>query len=263
MATQAPLPMGAPKTRKSTPSNPSPAAPAFVTQAPLSAGGIGGALALIEKTSPGTDFTSPLSGNVGSFVLELAAQLQPLDEVLAKYDVDQALFQKLLKNRVFREMVVEAERSFKALTNTAERIRIKAQLLIELGLDELYSIIVDHRAMASARVQAFTAIRALTGLEKPEAIAPAQKFNLTISLPHPVGGPEVINVTGSTIDPDPEEEDDELPAEEDVEEEQESPPIGDPPSDAPVTSVRAVFAEKMASLGVGVSTPIQIVGNAP
>lgn len=145
---------------------------------------------------------SLLGPAVGHFALEVAARLEPIARVLARYGLTGDQYRALLKQEPFREAVREASVRFASLGGTGERIKLKTQLLIELSLDEMWSIIGDSRQSASARVAAFSAIKSLTGLEKPEAAPAAQKFQLTIALPPNMGAKssydDVPGMTGAT-----------------------------------------------------------------
>jgi hypothetical protein len=85
-------------------------------------------------------------------------------------------------------MVHEAEATFKSITNVGDRIKLKSQLATELLLDHMFSIAADGLAQPNARVQAFAAIRSMTGLEKPETPIARQKFSLTVNVPKPASG---------------------------------------------------------------------------
>jgi hypothetical protein len=123
-----------------------------------------------------------LAPDVGGLAMEVAARLQPLGEIIKKYGLSKSEFQELMKQPVFRDAVVEARSAFKSTANTPERIRIKAQLLTEAGLEEMYLILQNPNQPAAARVSAFGAIKTLTGLEKPDAPMHRQKFSLTINV---------------------------------------------------------------------------------
>lgn len=147
----------------------------------------------------GPDFTSPLSNDIGAFVMEVAAGLQPINDILQKYKVTNQQLAILMKNDGFKQMIREAQTQFNSLSNTGDRIRIKSQLLVEMMLDDLYMIMADQRVMASARVQAFTAVRSLTGLEKPEQAQPRQQFRLIINLPTGSSSERLSSLSGCAL----------------------------------------------------------------
>ena len=214
----------------------------------------------------GPDFVNPLSNNIGAFVMELAAKLQPVEDILKKYKVTAGQLGLLLRNNAFRELVKEAERDFASITNTAERIRIKAMLLTELGLDEMYLILTDNKVMPNARVSAFAQIKNLTGLEKPELDRGRAQFKLVINVPQPLssGGQQTITVEGA-VDPEEEDEDEDYVEDEEYEDEEDQGGI-DPENESKemllTPDIRAAFNERFRNLGVGETQKFNIIGAA-
>ena len=213
----------------------------------------------------GPDFVNPLSNNIGAFVMELAAKLQPVEDILKKYKVTAGQLGLLLRNNAFRDLVREAERDFASITNTAERIRIKAMLLTELGLDEMYLILTDNKVMPNARVSAFAQIKNLTGLEKPELDRGRAQFKLVINVPQPLssGGQQTITVEGAV---DPEDEDEEGLEDEEYEDDLEDDGNIDPDDESKELllspDIRAAFNERLRNLGVGETQKFNIIGAA-
>jgi hypothetical protein len=123
-----------------------------------------------------------LSPAIGALIVELASQIEPVPVVLARYNVSTASYQRLLADPTFRQAVVAASSEFASLANVAVRIKVKSQLMVEMGMAEIWDIIRNPAMGAAARVAAFGQLKSLTGLEKPEAAPPAQKFKLTINL---------------------------------------------------------------------------------
>lgn len=135
---------------------------------------------------------------LAQMAVELAARLEPSRTVIDRYGVQPAELKALLGNPVFRKMLKEAQERFQSASATPERIMLKAQLLIEVGLEEMHDIMVDDTLSPAARVQAFTAIRALSGLEKPGEQAIGAKFEFSIVLPaQGPAAPEHITISGT------------------------------------------------------------------
>lgn len=212
----------------------------------------------------GPNFVNPLSNNIGAFVMELAAKLQPVEEILKKYKVTAGQLGLLLRNNAFRELVREAERDFASITNTAERIRIKAMLLTEIGLDEIFLILTDNKVMPSARVQAFAQIKNLTGLEKPELDRGRAQFKLVINVPTPLNPDQkqTITVQGA-VDPDPEDEDEDNYVEDEETDGDEGDIDGNESKDILLTDdVKAAFNERFRRIGLGETQKFSIIGAA-
>jgi hypothetical protein len=87
-----------------------------------------------------------------------------------------------MADSTFRAALREQHRTFASIANLPERIRLKSQLLTEMLLDEMYNIVMTPSNAPSAKVQAFSQIKTLTGLERPESPLPQQKFSLTINV---------------------------------------------------------------------------------
>lgn len=151
-----------------------------------------------------TSLAPPAEGFLEAYLpqlcLELAANLEPPLNILQRYGVSNTRFQQLKSSPMFRKMIEEASAKFHSLANTADRVQIKAQLLMELDLPIMHDIVNDDNLQASARVSAFGAIRALSGLEKPKEATPGAHFELRIILP---GNPEPITIEGDYDPPNP------------------------------------------------------------
>jgi len=124
----------------------------------------------------------PLSQTFGVLITEIAAQLEPLTTILKRHGISKSQWLALRKHPSFEKALDEQVKAFSSLGNMPARIKLKAQLLTEMLLDQMYDI-AHHPAYApSARVSAFSMITKLTGLERPEDAAPPRKVSLTINL---------------------------------------------------------------------------------
>lgn len=125
---------------------------------------------------------SMLSPAIGMLVADVCAELEPLPVILKRYSVSKSQFRALLAQPVFRQ-AIKAQRSvFQSVANIPDRIRLKAQLAVEDLIQDMYSLAAGVNVQAAARVAAFNAIKNMTGLERPEAPVPKQKFALTINV---------------------------------------------------------------------------------
>jgi hypothetical protein len=128
---------------------------------------------------------------------ELAAGLHEGRSILARYGVTILQFKQLMARPEFADLLRTAKREFASLPNTADRVRLKAQMLTEMGLDEMWGIVRHPTVPAAARVSAYNSIKGLTGLDRPEEAQPLQKFSLKIVLPG-VDQPRTITLEGSS-----------------------------------------------------------------
>jgi hypothetical protein len=161
--------------------------------------------------------------------IELAAAMEPVPDILTRYNVSMETYRRMMTTPAIRETIRDARARFTSLGNTAARIKVKAQLLLEMSLPEIWDIVSDPSIGAAARVAAFGSIKSLTGLEKPEVEPVAAKFSLTINVA-PGSEPDV-HVSPETIT---------VPFEDETEE-------GGPP--APPASVQDIL-DSLRELGV-------------
>lgn len=147
----------------------------------------------ITPLSPNTA-ASPLSSQFGALIIELVAQLEPLAVILKRYGISKSSFAALRATEAFQSALKEQQRTFSSLANTPDRVRMKAQVMTEALLDDMFTVAAHPLSPPSARVSAFSQIKNLTGLEKPEAPVPQQKFSLTINL----SGNKTVHVESSS-----------------------------------------------------------------
>jgi hypothetical protein len=167
--------------------------------------------------------------SIGQLTIELAAAMEPVPDILTRYNVSMETYRRMMTTPAIRETIRDARARFTSLGNTAARIKVKAQLLLEMSLPEIWDIVSDPSIGAAARVAAFGSIKSLTGLEKPEVEPVAAKFSLTINVA-PGSEPDV-HVSPETIT---------VPFEDETEE-------GGPP--APPASVQDIL-DSLRELGV-------------
>ena len=154
------------------------------------------------RQDPQLDPRGLLSPHMAAFVVELASDLYEVRDVLEKYDIATDQFVELSKNKTFLRMLQEARTRFQSIGNTADRIKIKASLIAEIHLETMSDLIGDDSILPAARVSAYRAVTALTGLEKPEAAPPGTRFELKIILP----GQEPLQVIEGDLQPVGEDE---------------------------------------------------------
>ena len=136
----------------------------------------------IHTTSALYPPTSLIGNQFGLLVLEVAARVEPLSNILARHNLTKKAFLHICNNPQFAKAVAEQRQSFASFRSIGERVRVKAQILTERLLDDMYTIATHPTTPPQARVAAFDKIKSLTGLERPEQAEPPQKFSLTINL---------------------------------------------------------------------------------
>lgn len=129
--------------------------------------------------------------------------MEPLAVVMRRYGINKQQFRALLAQPVFRQAVSQQRQVFASAANLPDRIRLKAQLAVEDLIQNMYMLAsgTAPNTPAAAQVAAFNQIKNLTGLEKPEAPAPKQKFALTINVaPSNGGSGEIIEAIHEEVD---------------------------------------------------------------
>ena len=102
-----------------------------------------------------------MSPTIGAMVYELAAGLHTGASPSSRATASRPRVPATCSARPeFVEMLRHAKREFASLPNTADRVRLKAQMLTEMGLEEMWEIIRHPAVPAAARVSAYNASRA-------------------------------------------------------------------------------------------------------
>lgn len=122
-----------------------------------------------------------LSANLAA---ELAAQLRPAKEVIARYGLSAAEFAKLASTPAFKQMLREAQQTWASDLNAQERIRAKAAVITEEGLLVLHQIIHNTELPAPNRMDAIKHASTLADAlpRKDDAGGGGNKFTVNIDL---------------------------------------------------------------------------------
>jgi hypothetical protein len=113
--------------------------------------------------------SAPSTNIPAQMVMELAAKIQPVPDILARYDIDPTEFRhKILPDPQFRAAFSEAKRFWNSDTNAKERIAIKAQAMVEDSLLELYTLFHDGAKNPTARIEALKTMMRLARVDAGE-----------------------------------------------------------------------------------------------
>jgi hypothetical protein len=129
-----------------------------------------------------TNNASPLAASFGALIAEIAARLEPIRVILKRHNISVEEFIRLRHTPIFKAALTEQIKLYRSLDNVPNRVRLKAQLITETSLDYMYSIITQSAYPSASRVAAFAQVKQLTGMDRPDNVAPPQKFSLTINL---------------------------------------------------------------------------------
>ena len=112
---------------------------------------------------PGTDTALPLDSLKASIVVELAAGLSDAEGIRERYGISEAQWSILRKAPIFRQMLKEAIERLAGDTNAANRIKLKADVMLEDNLKVLDEIANDRGAQSMARIKAIEVSAQLAG----------------------------------------------------------------------------------------------------
>jgi hypothetical protein len=114
---------------------------------------------------------------------EIAANIAPLPDILRRWTLTYDDLKKKLRDPLFRSLVKETKAIWKSELNTKERIRVKAQLLVEDSLLDVYSIVGDKAMHANARIDAFEKLAKIGDLTAPDkAQTSGERVTININL---------------------------------------------------------------------------------
>ncbi len=129
---------------------------------------------------------------------ELAAGLLPVADILKRFDLTKTQLKILLHNAVFVAMVKDMREQWEGASNAKERIRVKAALAVEEGLQDLYNIYINPELNLTARLDAYKQLVVLADAapkkDAPDALGP--QFSVVFNIP---GANEPLTIQGSSI----------------------------------------------------------------
>lgn len=116
-----------------------------------------------EVIFPGTETALPIDALKASIVVELAAGLSDAEGIRERYGISEAQWSILRKTPIFRQMLKEAIERLAGDVNTANRIKLKADAMLEDNLKVLDEIANDKDAQSMARIKAIEVSAQLAG----------------------------------------------------------------------------------------------------
>lgn len=107
---------------------------------------------------------SQISSDITAAVaMDLAMELHNRSTVWNRHGIDPLHGEAMLLDPFFKKMVESAKKEWQAVTNTKQRIRLKAQLAVEDSIADLYKLACDINSPGAARVSAFKELVNLSG----------------------------------------------------------------------------------------------------
>lgn len=113
-------------------------------------------------------FLSPINDIDSQLAVELATQISPVKDVLARHSLTSKQLREKLKETRFQQMILEAKRVWSSDLSVRERIRVKSAVLVEDSLLQLYGIFQDSGVAVPARLEAFKSLAKVATVYEPE-----------------------------------------------------------------------------------------------
>lgn len=114
-----------------------------------------------------------LSQTDGRIAWEIAAEIADVPTILTRYGISAEGFKRKLKDPMFRMAVREAKALWKSDLNVKERIRIKAAMLVEDSLLDVFAIIKNENMPAASKLEAFEKLMKTADLAPKTGVQPA------------------------------------------------------------------------------------------
>jgi len=155
---------------------------------------------LAQQFSRPSRWPSPGENASSRLALDLAMGIKTPKAIAEDYGLQpQELVQRLQNDRNFSRQVSEYRNVWLHPMNAAERVRIKAAVLAEDGLLEVWRILVSDDINPSVRLDAHKHVSRLADVEPKKDLADGgSRFSVTINLP----SGEAMQVVASQIDDD-------------------------------------------------------------
>jgi hypothetical protein len=111
-----------------------------------------------------------LVGPIGRrLAFDLIAQLKPVAQLLEDYGLSETALAELLQHPIFEARVREEKAVWLSSENTAERVKLRAQLQVEHGQLVLTEILAGETVSPSVKIDAMKQLAALAGLDRRAA----------------------------------------------------------------------------------------------
>lgn len=136
---------------------------------------------------------------------DLALELEATEIILERYSITTDHLRQLTHEADFNSMLEEYRREWASPKNAKERIKLKALLATEDGMDELYMIFRNMDLAPAARLDAFKQLTTLADAQpkRDGGGEGGSGFSITINVGQ--NTEKAVVIEGSTeVDPDPE-----------------------------------------------------------
>ena len=117
-----------------------------------------------------------------SLTHEIAMDISTLEEILRIYSVSTDQWNVLQKHPRFQHYLQTEERNWNTQKNAQERIRAKAETMIEQSLEPLYAAMFDKDVPLNQRNEVLKSLMRLAGIGETRQNGPEEGFKLTINI---------------------------------------------------------------------------------
>jgi hypothetical protein len=152
--------------------------------------------------------TSPIANDLDMLKLarEIAMDIQPLQDILKQYSIDEKTWGRLQQNPRFAKLLAAEAEAWHTALNTHERVKMKSAAMLEEWLPELFTRLHDREEGMNGKVEAGKMLARIAGLTDTGSIAAAvgERFSITINMGTKSSEflKEVKDVTPPTIEGD-------------------------------------------------------------
>lgn len=115
---------------------------------------------------------------------ELAMDIHPVEEIIARQDISQEEFNTILKNTRFQRLLEDATIAWDGTQNTGERIKVKSLTLLEDWLTSVYEMLHQDKYSLRDKVELARLIGRFAGMgEKgPLEVGSGERINIQINM---------------------------------------------------------------------------------
>ncbi len=123
-----------------------------------------------------------ISDKDSRLAIEIALQLRPINEVLQTYDISRTELAAKLRSSHFQSMVKQAKSVWGSDLSAKERIRLKAQVLVEDSILEVFKVIHNSENAIPAKLDAFKQLARVAEVDQPDKSKNEAGSRFTVSI---------------------------------------------------------------------------------
>jgi hypothetical protein len=120
-----------------------------------------------------------------SLALEIVKNIRDAPEILRQFGISEHEYGDLADTSVFKDMLRQAQAEWGGAGNTQERVKLKAAVLVEEALPDMYGQLTNKEEPLSSRVALLQTLSKLGGLGQqvltPQGGTPGNVFRLEIN----------------------------------------------------------------------------------